>query len=291
MYNRTRFCVDVNAKPRELLSVSVDKDDSLTVRIRSAEYFGHGTDLPKVGNHKISIHLSERSADFNLIHMTQEVEGRDYPVESHLLTNAIKAKTGFCPIYTRRCPNLDRDIYIPTDRDQETTEVVVIDRHDPRTENFIHSVLVGAADATFSAPFDRGVMAERKFEKFKIVLLSSRFFLMPTHPTGSFNYAFSIDTKVHLFDPETKKEVDRLVEGQPPSVCVDEFWLAANCLMETFTRDRLKCTRAPVPPGRLRDHLTTCLSRFSADADAYAAKVRPVLATLYREPSFWSVAE
>jgi hypothetical protein len=287
--NRTRFCVQVNGKPRELVSAIEANNGRVTLRIRSgAKAFELD---PASGlntkNHKISIHPPGKSPTFNLIHMTQDVEGRSKPIESHLLTDAVKAKKGFCQIYVRRCMNLNADWFVPDDIGRAGTDIVVIDQHNVMTQNLIHSVLVGAPDAEFAHTDKRVVVTERVFSNFKIVLLHSMFFFMPAAPTGNFIYISSVDTKKYTFpDDDMKQEFDRLVEGQSPTACIDEFWLGANSLMEKFVLDRLEDTKAPVPLGISRDHLTTCLGRFSQEANRLSSKVRPALVAYYRDPRF-----
>jgi hypothetical protein len=288
--DRTRFCVEVDGKPRELFIVKEDPDGSLTLLIRSAEYFGHAlaNNASRVHDHKISVHHSKKSDRFNTIHMTQELVGRE-PIESHVLTDAVKCKTGFCQIYFRRCPNLNRDFFLPETK--ETKEIVVIDEHYPLMETLVHSVLIGPSETPFDRVDGRVAVTSRTFGMFRVVVLSSRLFGLPTHPTGSFSYAFSFDTRGADLTPETKILVDQLTQGLPAADCVNEFWLAANCLMEVFCKDRLKCQIAPVPPGELRDHISEGLARFSAEADNFATKVRPAVGTIFREPSFWDVVK
>jgi hypothetical protein len=287
--NRTRFCVQVNGKPRELVSAIEDTKGTVTLRVRSGAKMFEFDPASGVNtrNHKFSIHLSKKSPLFNSIHMTQCVEGRTKPIESHLLTDAVKKKRGFCQIYVRRCMNLNADWFVPEDIDNASTEIVVVDEHHPQTENLIHSVLVGAPDAIFDLSDKRVVLTERTFSNFKIALLHSRFFLMPAHPTGNFIYISSVDTKKYTFpNGNMKQEFDKLVEGQSASTCTHEFWLGAMSLMEKFALDRLEDTKYPVPPGALRDHLTTCLGRFSQEANRLSSKVRPALVAFYRDPRF-----
>jgi hypothetical protein len=291
--NRTRFCVQVNGKPRELLSVIEDNKGSLTLRVRSGAkaYEGDPTSDLNTKNHKISIHLTKQSPIFNSVHMTQCIEGRSKPIESHLLTDAVKRKRGFCQIYVRRCMNLNADWFVPDDVDKAGTDIVVIDQHNTMTQNLIHSVLVGAPDTEFETYDKRVLVTERVFSNFKIVLLHSMFFLMPAHPTGNFIYISSVDTKTYTFpNGNTKQEFDKLVEGQPASTCIDEFWLGATSLMEKFAFDRLQDPSLPQPPDSLRDHLTNCLNLFSKEANDRSLRVRPALIAFYRDPRFLSVS-
>jgi hypothetical protein len=244
--NRTRFCVQVNGKPRELFSAIESKNGRVTLRVRSgAKVFeldpasGLSTKNPK-----ISIHPSGKSEMFNLIHMTQDVEGRSKPIERHLLTDAVRAKKGFCQVYVRRCMNLNADWFVPNDIGRAGTDIVVIDHHNVLTQNLLHSVLVGSPEAVFTHNDKRVIVTERVFSNFKIVVLHSMFSLMPAAPTGNFVYISSVDTKKHTFPSEDmKQEFDRLVEGQSPSTCIDEFWLGANSLMEKFVLDHLRMQR------------------------------------------------
>jgi hypothetical protein len=278
----------VAGKARELFSVVEDNKGMITLRIRSGArvFEGEVNSGPITETHKISLHPSNNSPAYNLIHMTQTVAGRENPIESHLLTNAVKMKAGFCQIYVRRCMNLNADWFLPQGVDKATTEVVTIDVHNHQIENLIHSVVIGAPDAVFQSPDSRVLVTERTFSKFKIIVLHSRFFLMPAAPTGNFIYLGSIDTKKHEFpNDDFKQEFDRLMEGQPAATCVDEFWLGAMSLMEQFCHERLVDTKHP-PPGILHDHLVKCLERFSTEANALCAKVRPALIAYYRDPRF-----
>jgi hypothetical protein len=198
----------------------------------------------------------------------------------------VKKKKGFCQIYVRRCMNLDADWFVLDDINKVGTDIVVIDQHNTMTQNLIHSVLVGAPDAVFETNDKRVVVTERVFSKFKIALLHSMFFLMPAAPTGNFIYLSTIDTKKHIPpDGGMKQEIDRLMEGQSSSTCVEEFWLGANSLMEAFALDRLRDTKYP-PPPTVRDHLVACLARFSNEANALSQRVRPFLIAYYRNPQF-----
>ncbi|MGM4915904.1 hypothetical protein [Tardiphaga sp. 813_E8_N1_3] len=116
----------------------------------------------------------------NTIHHTYRV-GNDQE-ESFSFTKVVKEKTGFIPLFARRCPNLAKDHY----KAKLTPKTVSVDlgSYDPAAFIFLYSVFLGPAERVFRLYMEKDVnFAQHHFSKFSIIVLWN-FLSLPSTDDG-----------------------------------------------------------------------------------------------------------
>lgn len=283
----TRFCVSVDEQPRELFSVQETNNKGLILSVRSAEGFGRSGDGLRNTQHKFTIHPSIKSDTYNLIHLTR-IAHDSTRLEHWLMTDAVKKNTGFAHIYFRRCPDLKRGRYIPSDSDRSSTSLVNVGVYDPGSTTMVHSVLVGSSEVTFNPPSGSQIgMVQRVFGKFSIVVLNSCWLAQHSHETGMYMYLSSAGPeKVESETEETKALVRELMNGRPATECLNEFQFAAWTLMAQFYEQ----TFSDFPQEKkVREHAQMVELRklLNVRIKSFAGKIRPALAQLFLDRSQW----
>lgn len=166
---KVRVTIDVGGVPRKLFSINENARGYLALGFQAAlrETVTGG----KIGQQKYSIHTSADSENFTDIHhtlITKDGRTVESPLGGHLLTDAIKLKTGYAPICSRVCPDLSGSRYISPVRG-----FLSLGAYDPKNSTLCYVILVTYPEApTLRFPSDKDwQIIERTFQLFKIAVV------------------------------------------------------------------------------------------------------------------------
>ena len=228
---KVRFTVAVADADRNLFSIVQRKNGDLTIGFGFAEKFEFVPQNPKITHQKYSVHRSPNSVEFNTI--THEIVLSDgSKFRSTALTDAIKGKTGFQPLFVRRCPDLSIDRYLlPVDDKAVRAQLTSSDM--PLT--LVYGVYVGEAGAAFG-PQPNVSVYEWDFEHFKIVVLSQHLAL-PPHRTGMLFHHVTVDPR--NADSSVHDHLRKMMRGQSAALCTTHFTRASLLLAIQMT-DQVK---------------------------------------------------
>ena len=286
--NRTRFCVSVDGRPRELFAVTEDNSGRLTLTIRSAGHLADGSVRIPTEFHKISVHPNPKSERFNTVHLTWKLTNGEV-IERHLLTDAVKKRTGFAHIYIRRCPHLGQEALAPSDEGRPTTKLIIVDDHDPERFIFIHSILIGSPNNEFpSFPGMLPRVTQYAFKNFRVIVLSAQIILRSIR-SGAFIYLFTMAHE-ELRGEWTRRIVGELMQGRAPDECAIEFRVGASELvLVVLESSRQKMFQEMNSEDRKL--LRYSIRRLRREVRMLSKRMRPGLVTLildrdYSPPSF-----
>ncbi|WP_315773363.1 MULTISPECIES: hypothetical protein [unclassified Bradyrhizobium] len=184
---RVSFCIEANAAKRELFFVlESEKTGNLKLLFRRSLF--HNPDNKNdplagklIDEQRYSLHTSPNSTHgLNTFHHTYRVG--EHLRHGYSFTKAIKSKTGFVPLFSRRCPNLAQQHYIPGFK--KSTIEVGLGKYDPTRFMLLYSVFVGPPTREFLLFCSHKVCAvQYQFAQFSLVVLWS-FLSLPSSENG-----------------------------------------------------------------------------------------------------------
>lgn len=225
--NTTRYGVRVAGGFRTLFTIIEKPGGELIIPIKGAERSGSDwSSGKKVLEQRYSIHPSPKSAEFNVLKLTINLEGGE-SISTVALTDAVKAKRGFSILFARRCQTFADS---PPEVINPKQQTYALAEFDPTMFNLMHAVFVGSADSEFDARDENIVINSWTFEKFKIVVMAS-LYMLPSHHTTEMLHALTLP-------PETAKQQEEvrrfLMQGRSPEVCLEQYRNSVKLLARRF---------------------------------------------------------
>lgn len=285
--DKTRICIEIDGKLREIFSVVEDERGQLILRIRSAQLCGYGSDTVETISHKVSVHLPQKSKTHSIIHMTQTLKDGT-KIHRYKVTKAIMNDNGFTHVYFRQCSNLVGEHYSTKPADGPAEKQEIIGKFNSQFETIVHSVAVGSSQSTFEpCEFPNLTTHSFRFRKFTLVVLLTAVGVLPSHLEGSFIYDYTIAPEDFADHPRSKAMAEELMEGVSPRKCCEEFWFAANLLLGGFVKRRIEQDSAQMSPQWLT-HLIGAHKVFATEVRKYVPKVREGFVQLHVDTRDWS---
>ena len=221
---RTRIAVEVEGVPRALFSILEKSNGELIMPLTSAPRYGrHGgewDDAPNVLEQRISIHPSSNSSTYTTIKRTTNLSD-NRSLTSVALTDAVKERTGFSGVFTRRVEDLSGDGYAPLGRVRLGDRILWVPEFDRKRYTLFFAVYVGHPKMEFNIN-DRDAMLLIEPIAFKEFQIITMFWLepMPSHYTSEIAYNVT-------HDPQTPSEPNitssSFMSGSSPTDCVKLF--------------------------------------------------------------------
>lgn len=223
----TRYGVRVDGGFRTLFTIIEKPSGELIIPIKGAERFGSDwSSGKKVLEQRYSIHPSPKSAEFNVLKQTINLEGGK-SISTVALTDAVKAKRGFSILFARRCQTFAGS---PPEAINPKQQTYALAEFDSSMFNLMHAIFVGSPELEFDARDENIIINSLTFRKFKIVLMAS-LYALPAHHTTEMLHALTLP-------PETAKqqEVVRrfLMQGRDPGVCLQQYRNSVQLLARRF---------------------------------------------------------
>jgi hypothetical protein len=215
MPNKYRFTVGAAGADRNLFSVLERKNGDLTIGFGFALRYESDESNPDIKHQKYSVHVSPNSQKFNTVkHELWLNDGTK--LTSSFLTDAVKSKSGFHPIFCRRCPDLTNDRYLVAPDDKAKLIKLTGCK---LAGTFFYGVFVGSTDSVFGAHPGVDVM-EIAFSCFKIVVLSHHLLLPPNH-RGKLLHTMTEPPEHPL--PEVQFHLREAMRGKTAAFCATYF--------------------------------------------------------------------
>lgn len=217
--HRTRYAVRIDGSLRILFTILEKPDGELIIPMKTGERAENSLG-PRLLEQRYSVHPSPQSPEFTTIKQTVNTD--DGKTEtSVILTDAVKLKTGFAIVFSRRVQDLTPERYAIQSTNRKNERTYVLADLDPVLHTLFISVFVGHPDTPFDVSSDDAVASHFPFKEFKIIILSTAK-LIPVHYTTDYSHAVT-------FPPETLPDV-RLqfilrahMQGKPPDICIRQF--------------------------------------------------------------------
>jgi hypothetical protein len=218
---------------RTLFTVIERPSGELIIPIKGGERFGPDWNSgKKVLEQRYSIHLSPKSAEFNVLKQTVNLEGGE-SISTVALTDAVKAKRGFSILFARRCQGLADQ---PPEAINPKQQTYALAEFDQTMFNLMHAIFVGSPESKFDARDEKIVINSWTFKKFKIVVMAS-LYMLPSHHTTEMLHALTLP-------PETAKQQEAvsrfLMQGRSPDVCLEQYRNSVKLLTRRFLEMILK---------------------------------------------------
>ena len=224
--------MEVDDEIRPLYTVTQNRSGQLILVVASGLY-RIGFEGEAVKEHRITFHISNESKTTNTIHgtFTSQSGKSNY---SYVVTDAVKRKSGFCLVFVRRALDLrNRAIAIVSD-----VEELVVGAYEPNNQTLCHALLVGPPDLEFPPVPLPLMMAQVKFEKFRLVHLHVLANVLPSDSTGDFVYNNTLNPEP--LEGTFKSDAEVMMCGASPATMLDEVWLGFNELLAKFLELRLR---------------------------------------------------
>jgi hypothetical protein len=177
---------------------------------------------------KYSIHDSDQSLDYSTLHYTQICkDGRRKDV--YYLTEAIKKKRGFAPLFVEATSALSAPRYLLNPQDKAV--VVDIGEYDPKQFNFCYGVAIGPLGLNFVAnPWDSVNIHQQNFQRFSVVLMWS-FATLLSSAFCTRRHVYTLPPE-EAASPEEEKFLRSLMTSYTDTQCVSYFCQTRHHLMQ-----------------------------------------------------------
>lgn len=267
-----RLTIGVSDRPSVIASLGLQRDGSLTIRMRTATFYRDPSDPSRDGakiiEQRYSVHTSAKSAHgINDIVQTIVLDNGERIRKRHV-TKAIKQTNAFAHIYSRRCPNLSDDRYRLT---KESGQNVSLGSYDPTSFSLIYSIFVGHKDRAFKDTTHNAV--QTIVGEFRVVALWC-FFTMPSHWTSYLSHTTTVDPDTDGLPESLKTASEWMMAGFNESGCSQMFLFQLGKLRKEY----LDTLRANHPTNReilhFSEHATTFLRVGHWDTPEYRQYMR-----------------
>jgi hypothetical protein len=223
---------------------------------------------PQIISQRYSLHASKISNDYTTIKQTLIL--RDSPtIYTYQITDAIKRKSGFAPLFSCYCQNLDRGRYLVAEN--RIPLCINIGHYNPLHFTFVYSLFVGPTDLMFGEGNQTTNVLQHVFGECSIVLLWS-FLTLPSHSTGRYLHHVTINPVEAGSDSTTKKALEDIMIGRPRQSCLDNFeahkLLLLHAYINTVSRAEGLSEEQVKEMRTIADYLKEP-SMFSAEYKAY----------------------
>lgn len=226
--------IDACGQPRSVCVLEENPKGDLYIRLRSGRQVGFPPNATRLRQSRFSIHPSDESPNFSTIKHTVELQGQ--PITTTVaITDAVKKKTGFATIFSRRCSAMGEARY---DVSSNLTNLS-IGSFNPREQTPIMHVLVGAPDVTFHSPSGGIDVYTFLSNRFQLVVCVD---YLPYPANASELLIINRTFAPEIFadeDGEGKMQaiMRRQMEGSPATACINMFLKAFK---PQFEADHLK---------------------------------------------------
>jgi hypothetical protein len=205
----------VDGQFRRLLSLA-EKRNELTIGIANAEHFSFTPGETKVLQQKYTVHASPNSPVYNTITHTLRLSNGER-LRSYILTDAVKGKSGFSHLFSRRCPDLRNERYLL--RDASAFDPIILGDYSPQRMTPLLSVFVGGPSNDFDATSPDFFVRQIQLPSFRVVVAIAMC-VLPSHWTG--DLAHSNTFKPEDFPPEVQDMMWGLLKGISPASCLEK---------------------------------------------------------------------
>jgi hypothetical protein len=186
---------------------------------------------------RCSIHQSLRSPTYTTIKLTST---SDKKVTTQVaLTDAVKTKSGFSPVFFRRCQNPEISSLNPV-ASRPRDETLTLPEFEPEKFTLFYGIFVGHRDAAFIAGHDDVNIAKFRFGQFQLVVMVS----LGKFPSYVTTEVLSPVTTPPETNPSVEEVLRFLMTGRPPAVCIRQYKAAVNALGKKFLEEMRKLTEA-----------------------------------------------
>ena len=206
----------VGGRFRRLLSLAENGRGEVVIGIRSAENYFYNSEGTKILQQKYSVHASLDSERYSTItHTIVLSDGRK--LRSYSVTDAIKSRSGFALLFSRRCPDLSNDRYLLENSKKFTP--VVLGEYDSRRATPVFAVHVGGAETEFKpSKTHEFAITEIPFAKLKLIIIHG-FLGTPSHRTGDLLHGMTF--KPESAPPDLQDHLWSLMKGRDEDTSVD----------------------------------------------------------------------
>mgnify|MGYP000506440345 FL=1 len=176
-----------------------------------------------VSYEKYSIHHSRKSATYNTVKLTTKFKsGEERTVSA--LTNAVKTRTGFSPVFVIRFSDLNAPIYDLKEGDKEKV-ILEINDFDPTENTLYFGIYIGRADTPFPA-FEGVTVSQRCYENIRVVLVYA-YNMIPAIP---YSYVYCRAT----FKPSDTNDTSSIskMNGESVERNIEHFRMSFNLLLK-----------------------------------------------------------
>jgi hypothetical protein len=153
---KIRFTVDLYGAERNLFSILQRPNGDLVIGFGFASPVGYAPENPRILHQKYSVHTSPNSAEFNTVTHTLWLDDGT-KATSRALTDAIKTKSGFSPLFCRRCLLMVSDRYLIPSNDTATRIKLWSPPGMDGKITLVYGVFIGPLEAPFGPVPDLSV--------------------------------------------------------------------------------------------------------------------------------------
>lgn len=228
-HKKTSVLIYAEKTVRRLISFTEKKNEDVIISLFSGLSPGYTPTSATISQHRYTTHCSNRSNEFTTITKTFGTSN-DETHKSSALTNCVKSKNGFTPIFFIRFTDLKTKKNDYQESDLESIEYLW--PFNPSTESLIVGLFIGARDTVFetvdptikiieilSKNFKFLIMFEfNRFPSLKVALVSEIITLRPEDKDGGID-----------------KAIATLMESTDATTCIELF----NRMAHDFTRQQL----------------------------------------------------
>jgi hypothetical protein len=245
---KINFYVEVEGRPRRLLSIIDQDEGSAQVFLFAGPHPGYVQTSRKITQNKYSIHATADKPDFNLIKRTSIINGDEtYPAYCRIST--VKDKKGFfAPVFQLNFLNFkSKDHDFSTSADGQS---VCLHEYDPSTTSIVLGLYVGARNASFEfGSRDNITHYIVDTQNFRIVLLML-LFQIPAPVSGT-----TLERLTFLPEEGEAPSNATLFTGMPAAECVNEFFNFGQGFVNNIAYEHLTRSQDPEVIRLLTDFL------------------------------------
>ncbi len=229
---KKRVNIVANGKLRNLLSIKESPKGDVYIRLKSGRQVGIPPNEIKISEHRYSIHVSPRSANYTTLKRTLQLEGGQSSTGC-ALTDAVKCNNGFSPIFSHRTTDLSGSDY---DVKNDNTDSILLKSFDPEKEGLVFTIFVGNPEENFLKQSDNAIIAKFNTKNFQFIICYCFIRFSQNLPIPfSLPFAWTMDSIT--FDPETFNKQSSIygahekMSGDAPQECIKYFCSSKDFLM------------------------------------------------------------
>lgn len=233
-HKKTSVLIYAEKMARRLLSITEKKNGDVIVSLFSGLSPGYTPTSETMSQHRYTIHCSNRSSEFTTITKTFDTSNKENH-KSSALTNCVKSKIGFAPIFFIRFTDLKTK---KNDYKENKLEFIeYLWPFDPSAETLVVGFFIGARDTIFEAIDSTIKIVEILSENFKFLIM----FEFNRFPSLKVSLVSEMVTlRPDGVDGEIDKAIATLTESVNAGVCIELF----NRMVHDFTRQQLAYVRS-----------------------------------------------
>jgi len=214
--------VESQGKLRKIFTIRENKE-GIYFFVKSGTQEGLPPNNKIVSYEKYSIHHSRKSATYTTVKLTTRFKsGEERTVTA--LTNAVKTRTGFSPVFVIRFSDLNAPIYNLKTGDDEKV-VLQINDFNPASNTLYFGIYIGRADTPFPN-FDGASVSQRCYGDIRVVLVYG-YNMIPAIPY-SYVYCRATFKPTDSNDTSSKSKMN----GESIEHNIEHFRMSCNLLLK-----------------------------------------------------------